>query len=658
VYSSSAKAVPYRALEVEKRWTMCGITGFIDTSRTRGAGSLAEIAQRMAGAMRHRGPDDDGIHVVPENGVALGFRRLAIIDLSAAGHQPMLSADGRWSIVYNGEIYNAEELRPALLERGVQFRGHSDTEVLLESFAAFGVAATLAKTVGMFAMAVHDRERRETWFSRDRLGKKPLYIGRFGATVMFASELRCFRAHPEFKPEIDPAAVASYARFGYVPQPQCIFKNVVQLAPGGLAKLSPEGQLDFGSYWNVSKVAAAARKQGFAGSPADAVEELDRLLRDAVGQRMVSDVPLGAFLSGGIDSSVVVALMQAQSARPVKTFSIGFPVAGFDEAPHAKAVAQHLGTDHEELYLSPQDALDLVPALPEIYDEPFSDSSQIPTYLVSQMARKHVTVALSGDGGDESFAGYGRYRQIEALFGATQPIGAQTGSAVTGLSQALKRFRRVAPGTVDRFGNWASAFAQRSGPDAIERAYLPMASMGLPPERMLVAPKEQLDPIWSGALAADFPTALDRAQILDFHNYLPSDILTKVDRASMAVSLEVRAPLLDHRVVEFAWRLPAALKFGSGAEKWALRQVLYRYVPAALIDRPKMGFGVPIDVWLRGPLKDWAEALIAEDRLKREGLFRADTVRDLWNRHQAGETWQYPLWTVLMFQAWREHWGL
>lgn len=637
---------------------MCGITGFIDISRTRGADSLTETAQRMADAMPHRGPDDDGVYVVPENGVALGFRRLAIIDLTAAGHQPMLSGDGRWSIVYNGEIYNAEDMRPALLERGASFRGHSDTEVLLESFAAFGVETTLSRTVGMFAMVVHDRERGETWFSRDRLGKKPLYIGRFGAMVMFASELRCFRAHPEFKPEIDPAAVASYARFGYVPQPQCIFKNVVQLAPGGLAKLSADGQLSFGSYWDVSKVAAAARQEGFSGSPAEAVDELDRLLRDVVRQRMVSDVPLGAFLSGGIDSSVVVALMQAQSARPTRTFSIGFPVAGFDEAPHAKAVATHLGTDHEEFYVSPQDALDLVPSLPDIYDEPFSDSSQIPTYLVSQLARKHVTVALSGDGGDESFAGYGRYRQIDALFGEKAPANALAGSAALGLSQALAPFRRLAPGAIDRFSRWAGAFAELTGPDAVERAYLPMASMGLPPERMLVSPQEQLSPIWGGTLAADFPTALERAQILDFHNYLPSDILTKVDRASMAVSLEVRAPLLDHRVVEFAWRLPAALKFGEGGAKWALRQVLYRYVPAALIDRPKMGFGIPIDVWLRGPLKDWAEALIAEDRLKREGLFRADTVRDLWNRHQAGETWQYPLWTVLMFQAWRERWGL
>lgn len=637
---------------------MCGITGFIDTYRTCGANSLAETAQRMADAMPHRGPDDDGVHVVPEHGVALGFRRLAIIDLTAAGHQPMLSGDGRWSIVYNGEIYNAEDMRPALLERGASFRGHSDTEVLLESFAAFGVEATLARTIGMFAMVVHDRERGETWFSRDRLGKKPLYIGRFGATVMFASELRCFRAHPEFKPEIDPVAVASYARFGYVPQPQCIFKNVVQLAPGGLAKLSATGELSFGTYWDVSKAAAAARHEGFSGSPADAVEELDRLLRDAVRQRMVSDVPLGAFLSGGIDSSVVVALMQAQSARPTRTFSIGFPVAGFDEAPHAKAVARHLGTDHEEFYVSPRDALDLVPSLPDIYDEPFSDSSQIPTYLVSQLARRHVTVALSGDGGDESFAGYGRYRQIDALFGDKAPANAFTGSAALALSQALAPFRRLAPASIGRFSRWAGTFAERTRSDAIERAYLPMASMGLPPEELLVAPQEQLSPIWSGALAADFPTALERAQILDFHNYLPSDILTKVDRASMAVSLEVRAPLLDHRVVEFAWRLPSALKFGEGGTKWALRQVLYRYVPAALIDRPKMGFGIPIDVWLRGPLKDWAEALIAEDRLKREGLFRADTVRDLWNRHLAGETWQYPLWTVLMFQAWRERWGL
>ncbi|HRJ69488.1 MAG TPA: asparagine synthase (glutamine-hydrolyzing), partial [Beijerinckiaceae bacterium] len=421
---------------------MCGITGFIDVSRSLDAQALEGIARDMAGAMPHRGPDDDGTLAVAEHGVAFGFRRLAIIDLTPAGHQPMTSGDGRWSIVYNGEIYNAEDMRPPLVARGVRFRGHSDTEVLLESFSAFGVEATLTGAIGMFAMAVHDRERGETWFARDRLGKKPLYIGRFGKTFMFGSELRCLRAHPDFRAELDETAIASYARFGYIPHPLCIYRGVTQLAPGGLARLSREGDLKVGHYWDPAGAAANAKQQGFSGSPEEAVEELDRLLRDAVGRRMVSDVPLGAFLSGGIDSSVVVALMQAQSARPVKTFSIGFHVDGFDEAPHAKAVATHLGTEHHELYVQPQDALDVVPMLPTMYDEPFSDSSQIPTYLVSRMAREHVTVALSGDGGDESFAGYTRYRQIGALFGDQGPAsGAATLLArlAGGLSAPLGR---------------------------------------------------------------------------------------------------------------------------------------------------------------------------------------------------------------------------
>ncbi len=635
---------------------MCGITGFIDTSRSQDAATLERVARDMAARMPHRGPDDDGAVGIPEHGVAFGFRRLAIVDLSPAGHQPMSSADGRWTIVFNGEIYNAEAMRPALAARGARFRGHSDTEVLLESFSAFGVEKTLAATVGMFALAVCDRETGDVWFARDRLGKKPLYVGRFGRTVMFASELRCLRAHPDFAPELDGDAIAAYARFGYIPHPLCIFRNVSQLEPGGLARLSAAGELTFGRYWSVVEAARAAKARGFDGSPQDAVDELDRLLRDAVGLRMVADVPIGAFLSGGVDSSVVVALMQALSPRPVKTFSIGFNVEGFDEAPHARAVATHLGTEHHEVYLEARDALDIVPTLPEMYDEPFSDSSQIPTFLVSRVARGHVTVALSGDGGDEAFAGYGRYRQIDALFGAGAAAPDETLGRLAGaLAGPVGRF---APGPAGRLRSYAARAAERAGPDAMERAYLPMASMGLAPERMLVAGRERLAPIWSGELARDFPGATERAQIIDFQSYLPADIMTKVDRASMAVSLEARAPLLDHRVVEFAWRLPPDMKVRDGQAKWALRQVLYRHVPPAIIDRPKMGFGVPIDVWLRGPLKDWAQALIAPERLKREGLFRADAVGELWDRHQAGETWQYPLWMVLMLQAWRERWGM
>jgi asparagine synthase (glutamine-hydrolysing) len=643
---------------------MCGITGFVDLRRDRGEQGLTATVRRMTATMQHRGPDDDGAWSDTESGIAFGFRRLSIIDLTPSGHQPMLSASGRSVLAYNGEIYNAEELRPRLAQRGIAFRGHSDSEVLLEHAEAFGFEETLSALVGMFAIAWHDRRDNTLWLARDRMGEKPLYFGRFGKTFMFASELRCLRAHPEFKAEINPAAFSAYVRFGYVPPPLTIYKNVQILPPGGLIRIDASGEVSSRRYWAAEDVAFAAKQAPFNGSDDEAVDELEAILKRSVAGCMVADVPLGAFLSGGIDSSVVVALMQAQSTRPVRTFSIGFDVDGFDEAPHARAVAKHLGTAHEELYFSAQDVLDLVPRIPEIWDEPFSDSSQLPTLMVSRMARSHVTVALSGDGGDELFGGYSRYGQIEniaATLGKFGPVTAQVGQAVHTLMNAscFAPMRSLLPPLLrGRLDRWSGRIAQAAGPNSFEQMYIRLASQGLPPEEFLLAPAETKDAIWEGSLAARFPGAVERAQIIDTLTYLPGDILTKVDRASMAVSLEARAPLLDHRVFEFAWRLPAGMKRRNGDTKWALKQVLFRHVPRALVERPKMGFGVPIDVWLRGPLRDWAEDLISEERLKREGLFRPDTVRNLWNRHQSGETWQYPLWTVLMFQAWREQWGV
>ena len=641
---------------------MCGITGFVEGARARGPDELHRLVRSMADQMVHRGPDDQGTFAEPRNGVALGFRRLSIIDLTAAGHQPMESANGRWAIVFNGEIYNAEDMRPSVARPALGFRGHSDTEVLIESIAQLGVLPTLNKAMGMFAFAAHDRQSGETWFARDRLGKKPLYVGQFGRTVMFASELRCLRVHPDFRAELDPAAIAAYTRFGYIPHPLSIYKNVRQIDPGGWARLDATGTLTTGFYWRVEEIAARAMKEGFAGSAEEAIDELDQLLRDAVGRRMVSDVPLGAFLSGGIDSSLVVALMQAQSSRAVRTFSIGFAVEGYDEAPHARAVAKHLGTEHTEFYVSPEDAIGVIPKLPDIYDEPFADSSQIPTHIVCKLARQHVTVALSGDGGDESFAGYTRYTQVRqqmALMRAMPTLlgpMATTGSSIL-RSQAFSPFRRFFPGTIlSRGERWLNRTAEAAMPNPFERHYLGMASQGRPPAEFLANSQEQLSPIWSGSLARDFVDPVQRAQAADFMTYLPDDILVKVDRASMAVSLEVRAPLLDHRVVELAWRLPMTQKLHRSGAKWALRQVLYRYVPNQIIDRPKMGFGIPIDHWLRGPLRDWAESLLGEQRLKQEGIFAPDAVRGLWKRHLAGETWQYPIWCVLMFQAWHERW--
>jgi len=641
---------------------MCGIVGFIDALRTMNAETLRTTAEAMAREILHRGPDDGGTFVDIPAGVALGVRRLSIIDLSPAGHQPMQSASDRSVIAFNGEIYNAEDMRQEYRARGLSFRGYSDTEVLLESCEAIGVEATLEKLVGMYAFAIYDRKTRTTALVRDRLGKKPLYIGHFGKTVMFASELRCLRKHPEFRAEIDPVGLSAYIRFGYVSSPLSIYRNVQQVPPGGLARVSAEADLKVVRYWEVDKVADAARKEGFAGSEEEAIEELDRLLRDAVRRRMIADVPLGAFLSGGIDSSTVVALMQAQSSRPVRTFSIGFNVEGYNEAHHALAVARHLGTDHDELYFSPEHALELVPSIPEIFDEPFADASQLPTYMVSKMARRQVTVALSGDGGDECFAGYERYTRIKSIM---ETPGTASGLAVgiyrlahhvfNGRAFSLLR-HRLPPVFRGHVGGWAALVARFADPWAFEITYRRFASAGLPAEEMLLYPREQVPPIWQGSLAERFPNAVARAQILDFLTYLPDDILTKVDRASMAVSLEVRAPLLDHRVVRFAWRLPEEMKVRGSETKWVLKRVLDRYVPRSLVNRPKMGFGVPIDVWLRGPLRDWAESLIAADRLRREGLFRPEKVRFLWSRHQAGENWQYPLWCVLMFQAWKECW--
>jgi asparagine synthase (glutamine-hydrolysing) len=570
----------------------------------------------------------------------------------------MVSASGRSVIVFNGEIYNAAELRADLT--GHAFRGHSDTEVLLECCERFGVERTLPRLIGMFAFAFYDREARVLTLCRDRLGKKPLYLGSFGE-VAFASELKAFHRHPAFSPQIDPVALSGFVRFGYVPHPRSIYGGVGQVPPGGFARVAADGTITQGRYWRADEAATAALTDPFTGDDADGLAELEAILRDAVRRRMVADVPLGAFLSGGIDSSLVIALMQAESDRPVRTFTIGFDVPGFDEAPHARAVARHLGTDHEELYLTAQDAIDEVPRLPEIYDEPFADSSQLPTYLVSRITRRHVTVALSGDGGDESFAGYDRYGQAATVMRLAER--APVVSAAAGLGRALLTAHAAAPARAvlppvlrARAERWLGRVATAAGGTGLEPTYLQLVQPGSAPEDMLLFPDEHLAPVWTGSLRDRFPEAVARCQMIDTLTYLPDDILTKVDRASMAVSLEVRAPLVDHRVVSFAWRLPPRFKRRDGRSKWALRELLYRHVPRDVVDRPKMGFGVPIDAWLRGPLRDWAEDLLEERRLAADGIFRPKAVRDLWRRHLSGENWCYRLWCVLMFQAWKRRW--
>jgi asparagine synthase (glutamine-hydrolysing) len=644
---------------------MCGIAGMIDWRAAASADALRAIGEAMNDALHHRGPDGEGVWVEAASGAMLAQRRLAIIDLSPGGAQPMHSADRRFVIVFNGEIYNYREIRRELETTGLQLRSDSDTEVLLEACAMWGVHAACERTVGMFAFALWDRDARTLTLARDRLGIKPLYYAVAPWGVLFASQLKAFRSAPEWKPSIDADAVVGYLRHAYVGQPRTIYREAAKLPPGTVATLRRDREPALRTFWDLRAVALAGlARNDPAPDETEAVERLDALLRDAVRLRMVSDVPLGAFLSGGIDSSTVVALMQAQSNRPVKTFSIGFHEIGYDEARMAKGVARHLGTDHTEFYLEPKHALDVIPRLPDWYDEPFADASQIPTYLVSELARRHVTVALSGDGGDEVFAGYDRYFWAQWIVGrlGVLPQALRRGGAgmlrslpVSAWNQLFawipQSMRPAHPG--DRIHK-LSAILTQSDPDAVYRR---LVSQWEHPDLVAARGSEPDGPLWDPSVARDFPGYLSRMQYLDTATYLPDDILTKVDRATMAVGLEGRVPLIDHRVVAYAWTLPMHMKVRDGRGKWLLRRVLDRYVPERLIDRPKMGFSVPIDAWLRGPLRDWAEELLDPMRLASDGLLQPGPVRNAWQEHLSGvRNWQYPLWTVLMLQAWRARW--
>ncbi len=643
---------------------MCGIAGFVGAAPSGAGGDIETIAAAMAKSIAHRGPDDQGIWIDRETDTALVHRRLSIIDLSAAGHQPMLSANERYVISYNGEVYSFQPIADELAARGHRFRGHSDTEVILESFAVNGIEATLQRMIGMFAIALWDRRDRTLTLIRDRLGIKPLYWAKFGKTFMFGSELKALRAHPGWTPRIDQSAVAAFMRHNYIPAPRTIYEGVHKLEPGTILTVSWHGEPKVSRFWNARSVTRNAAQNLAEGSDAELTEQLESLLKDAIGRRMIADVPLGAFLSGGVDSSTVVALMQAAQSGTVKSFSIGFDIEGYDEAPHAAAVARHLRTDHTELTVTAKDALDVIPRLPDFYDEPFADSSQIPTYLVSAMTRKYVTVALSGDGGDELFAGYNRYQLTQRFW---RSLSLMPGALRKGAAAALTTVRP------DRWTQLLSVLPRRLRPpqagDKVHKAasvlrlgsadavYRRLVSHWEPSEIMprIAEPRSILD---DTSVAKDFPGLLARMQFLDLVTYLPDDILTKVDRASMAVALEARVPLIDHRVVEFAWRLPQRVKVRNGTTKWILRQVLYRHVPPELIDRPKMGFGIPLGEWLRGPLRDWAETLLGEQRLREAGLLDAALVRRYWQDHLEGRrNWQYLLWDVLMLEAWRERWA-
>jgi asparagine synthase (glutamine-hydrolysing) len=648
---------------------MCGITGFVETSRTSGAEALRAVAARMSATLTHRGPDDGGVWIDVDSGVALGHRRLSIVDLSPEGHQPMRSADGRFVLVYNGEIYNFGELRTSLESFGHRFRGHSDTEVLLAGFCHWGVAATLRKTVGMFALAVWDATHRTLQLARDRMGEKPLYYGWHGGVFLFGSELKALHVHPAWRGDIDRDAVALLMRYGYVPAPYSIYRGIHKLAAGAILTLNydelsaaraPQPQ----EYWSARERAQEADADPFAGNEAEAIAALEAVLSESVKLQMVADVPVGAFLSGGIDSATVVALMQSHSTRPVKTFSIGFHEDGYDEAPHARSVARHLGTDHTELYVTANEAMSVIPTLPRLYDEPFADSSQIPTYLVAALARRHVTVSLSGDGGDELFWGYPRYG---AAYRSWQTIASVPTFAQKGLRALLRStpapvlnaaLQFSTPSTARRRrtrSEWrhvATVLNDRNG----DSFYRTVMSHWLDPRALIRGAGEPADVFTDTSRMSTLSDFRKRMMFFDAISYLPDDILVKVDRAGMSVSLETRMPLLDHRVVEFAWRLPMDLKLRGGHGKWLLRQVLFKHVPRALVERPKMGFGLPIDSWLRGPLREWAEGLLAESRLTNEGYFNATSVRRAWAAHLSGRLDQHSLlWNVLMFQSWLEH---
>lgn len=646
---------------------MCGITGFWDFKQASTEDQLTAEALKMSDAIVHRGPDGFGVWVDQNSGIALAHRRLAILDLSEHGHQPMISSSQRYVISYNGEIYNHQELKRQLTTAGLapNWRGHSDTEIILAAFEAWGINKALESFVGMFAIALWDKQQKLLYLIRDRMGEKPLYYGCVNNYILFGSELKSLKAHSAWQHSINHDAVGLLMRYNCIPAPYTIYQNIKKLEPGHLVVINKDQQFRDEVYWSLKTVVTNKERAKF-DSPQQAVDILEAKLLHTVKQQMVADVPLGAFLSGGIDSSTIVALMQAQSSKPIKTFTIGFDSVEYNEAQHAKNIAEHLKTQHTELYLSAEQTRSIIPDLAHFYDEPFADSSQIPTYIVAKLTREHVTVSLSGDGGDELFAGYNRYMLVNSIWAKIsilpRPIRTLIAKTLAMFSPTAwdKLFRLMQPllpgfARQQSPGDKLHKLARILDSKSAHTIYHRLVSHWHDEDRLVAQAQS------AGLLLSDLSTEIvgqpliESMMYMDSQRYLPDDILVKVDRAAMAVSLETRVPFLDHNLVEFAWSLPLDLKLRDGQSKWILRQVLNRYVPQKLIDRPKMGFGVPIDEWLRGPLKAWANDLLSSSMLKKHDLLDAKLVQSRWQEHLSGvRNWQYHLWDVLMFQSWYE----
>ncbi|OED36845.1 asparagine synthase (glutamine-hydrolyzing) [Chromatiales bacterium (ex Bugula neritina AB1)] len=637
---------------------MCGIAGIIN-STAQSPERLRNLATKMATAINHRGPDGDGIWTDADNRVALAHKRLSIVDLTPSGAQPMISHCGNYIMVYNGEVYNATEIAAELRKTGTIFRGTSDTEVILGAIAQWGLNETIEKLIGMFSLALWDIRTKTLTLVRDRLGIKPLYWSFVNDTFIFASELKALLHHPVCPREVNKGAISSYLQKCYINGPDSIYCGVHKLLPGHLLTLVSGKSPKIREFWSMSNVAKSGTDNQFDGSIEEAEAHLEALVKSATSMRMLSDVPLGAFLSGGVDSSLVAALMQHESSKPIKTFSIGFEDSQFNEAPHAAEVAKHLGTDHTELYVTPQNAMDVIPNLHTIFDEPFSDPSQIPTYLLCKMTRQHVTVALSGDGGDELFTGYERYFTVNnnsAILKQPRII-RNTGARILNSISPVwaNRMRTILPGRVSHLlaGHKIHRIPPALRDGQLATLYQSTLAHYSQPNNLMLSDEEIDDPVYQQAQSIKFKDSFSLMQFIDTLDYLPGDILTKLDRTSMATSLEARVPLLDHRIVEFAWTLPQIYKAGNGEGKRILKNVLYKHVPRNLIERPKMGFGVPIGQWLRGPLNSWAEDLLSHDSLKSTGILDPNIIRKHWNQHKKHQVnWEYHLWDVLNLQSW------